>query len=133
MKEVEQYTHSIPYDIVNNPDNILMAFQDLKPEKFGGLSNAKTLELQPGQASFHSGKIVHGSGPNTSSNRRAGFSIQIIPTHVELEPYKYETLDSKNNVQSDWRDPIVIQGVDALAEKRPNGPFKSKPDFLYPQ
>ncbi|NBY54034.1 MAG: phytanoyl-CoA dioxygenase [Betaproteobacteria bacterium] len=38
--------------------------------------------LKPGQASLHHVLIFHGSEPNTSDNRRVGFAIRYIPTHV---------------------------------------------------
>lgn len=38
--------------------------------------------LAPGQASFHHGKLLHGSGPNRSDERRVGFAINYISTSV---------------------------------------------------
>lgn len=38
--------------------------------------------LAPGQASFHHGKLLHGSGPNRSDGRRVGFAINYISTRV---------------------------------------------------
>ena len=40
------------------------------------------LELAPGEMSLHHVRLVHGSGPNRSRDRRIGFSIRYIPTHV---------------------------------------------------
>ena len=40
------------------------------------------VELAPGQASFHHGKLLHGSGPNRSDERRIGFAINYISTGV---------------------------------------------------
>ena len=39
-------------------------------------------ELQPGQASFHHGKLLHASAPNHSDERRIGFAINYIAPHV---------------------------------------------------
>lgn len=39
-------------------------------------------ELDPGQASFHHGKLLHASGPNRSDERRIGFAINYIAPHV---------------------------------------------------
>lgn len=39
-------------------------------------SQAVDLILKPGQMSVHHGEIVHGSQPNTSSERRVGFALQ---------------------------------------------------------
>jgi hypothetical protein len=38
--------------------------------------------LEPGQASFHHGKLLHASGPNRSDERRIGFAINYISTSV---------------------------------------------------
>ena len=38
--------------------------------------------LQPGEASLHHVRLIHGSGPNRSDDRRIGFAIRYIPTHV---------------------------------------------------
>jgi ectoine hydroxylase-related dioxygenase (phytanoyl-CoA dioxygenase family) len=38
--------------------------------------------LQPGEVSLHHIKLVHGSEPNRSADRRIGFAIRYIPTHV---------------------------------------------------
>ncbi|KNG94039.1 phytanoyl-CoA dioxygenase family protein [Pseudaestuariivita atlantica] len=36
------------------------------------------IELQPGEMSLHHGLTIHGSGPNTSADRRIGFVIRYI-------------------------------------------------------
>lgn len=41
------------------------------------------IELTPGQASFHHGKLLHASTPNRSDGRRIGYAIQFIAPHVE--------------------------------------------------
>lgn len=38
--------------------------------------------LQPGEASIHHVRLVHGSGPNVSRDRRIGFVVRYLPTHV---------------------------------------------------
>ncbi len=38
--------------------------------------------LEPGQASFHHGKLLHASAPNRSNERRIGFAINYIAPHV---------------------------------------------------
>jgi ectoine hydroxylase-related dioxygenase (phytanoyl-CoA dioxygenase family) len=39
--------------------------------------------LKPGQASLHHVLLAHGSAPNKSTDRRIGFAIRYIPTHVK--------------------------------------------------
>jgi ectoine hydroxylase-related dioxygenase (phytanoyl-CoA dioxygenase family) len=41
-----------------------------------------TIELRPGEISLHHVRIVHGSPPNPSGDRRIGYAIRYIPTYV---------------------------------------------------
>jgi hypothetical protein len=43
---------------------------------------AVTIVLEPGEMSLHHVRLVHGSPPNTSPDRRIGFAIRYVPTHV---------------------------------------------------
>jgi len=43
---------------------------------------AVTIELKPGEMSLHHVRLVHGSPPNPSNDRRIGFAIRYIPTSV---------------------------------------------------
>ena len=45
-------------------------------------ARAVTIELQPGEMSLHHVRLVHGSPPNTSQERRIGFAIRYIPASV---------------------------------------------------
>ncbi|MGE0800627.1 MAG: phytanoyl-CoA dioxygenase family protein [Lautropia sp.] len=45
-------------------------------------SRAVRLDLQPGEMSLHHVRLVHGSPPNPSNERRIGFAIRYIPTSV---------------------------------------------------
>src|SRR6195256_4698471 len=46
-------------------------------------SRAVTIELAPGEMSLHHVRLVHGSPPNPSNDRRIGFAIRYIPTSVK--------------------------------------------------
>jgi non-heme Fe2+,alpha-ketoglutarate-dependent halogenase len=46
-------------------------------------SKGVAVELAPGQASLHHVLLAHGSAPNKSADRRIGFAIRYIPTHVK--------------------------------------------------
>ena len=65
--------------------------------------------LEPGEASLHHVRLIHGSGPNNADDRRIGFAIRYIPTHV------------KNVVGRDYA--ALVRGVDEYghfdAERRP--------------
>jgi len=43
------------------------------------------VELAPGQASFHHGKLLHASPPNRSKRRRIGLAMQFIAPHVRQQ------------------------------------------------
>jgi non-heme Fe2+,alpha-ketoglutarate-dependent halogenase len=45
-------------------------------------SKAVTITLGPGEMSLHHVRLVHGSPPNTSADRRIGFAIRYVPTSV---------------------------------------------------
>jgi chlorinating enzyme len=45
-------------------------------------SKAVTIELGPGEMSLHHVRLVHGSPPNPSADRRIGFAIRYIPTSL---------------------------------------------------
>lgn len=45
-------------------------------------SKAKTIALELGEMSLHHVRLVHGSPANTSNDRRIGFAVRYVPTHV---------------------------------------------------
>lgn len=45
-------------------------------------SKAVIVELEPGEISLHHVRLVHGSPPNTSDDRRIGFAARYVPTYV---------------------------------------------------
>jgi len=45
-------------------------------------SKAVRLDLEPGEISLHHVRLVHGSPPDTSDDRRIGFAIRYIPTYL---------------------------------------------------
>lgn len=56
-------------------------------------TKAVTLALKPGEVSLHHVRLVHGSPPNPSGDRRIGFAIRYIPTHLrQLEGEDSATL-----------------------------------------
>jgi non-haem Fe2+, alpha-ketoglutarate-dependent halogenase len=57
------------------------------------------IELEPGEISLHHVRLVHGSAPNPSDDRRIGYAIRYIPTDVEQIADK-----------SDWA--TLVRGTD---------------------
>jgi ectoine hydroxylase-related dioxygenase (phytanoyl-CoA dioxygenase family) len=46
---------------------------------------AVPIELQPGYASMHDGKLQHGSPANTSDIRRCGYTMRYMPSYVKMD------------------------------------------------
>lgn len=73
-------TDQIPHRDTFAKDNLLTRGQEVAVEV--DESQAKVVELQPGEISLHHVRLVHGSPPNPSPDRRIGFAIRYIPTSV---------------------------------------------------
>lgn len=70
----------LPHVDTFHDDNLLSRGQELAvrvPEAEGVL-----VPLQAGEISLHHVKLVHGSGPNSSGDRRIGLAIRYIAPHV---------------------------------------------------
>ncbi|MBV9018089.1 MAG: phytanoyl-CoA dioxygenase family protein, partial [Alphaproteobacteria bacterium] len=77
--------------------NLLTRGQEIAVEVDEG--KAAPLNLRPGEMSLHHVRVVHGSAPNPSSDRRIGFAIRYIPTHIR----QLEGDDSATLVRGDDR------------------------------
>ena len=70
----------VPHRDTFRPENLLSRGQevmvDVDPDK------AVTLELKAGEMSLHHVRMIHGSDPNPSDQRRIGFAIRYLPTYV---------------------------------------------------
>ncbi len=60
--------------------NLLTRGQEVAVEVDEG--QAVRLDLRPGEMSLHHVRLVHGSPPNTSEDRRIGYAIRYMPTTV---------------------------------------------------
>jgi non-heme Fe2+,alpha-ketoglutarate-dependent halogenase len=81
--EVIPGTHmmdQIPHRDTFDKNNLLTRGQEVAVEV--DQSKAVRLDLRPGEISLHHVRIVHGSPPNPSNDRRIGFAIRYIPTDV---------------------------------------------------
>ena len=74
--QARQVAHRDTFD----PDNLLTRGQEVAVRVHE--ADAVLVELAPGQASLHHVMLVHGSAPNRSADRRIGFAIRYIPTHI---------------------------------------------------
>ena len=73
-------TDVAPHRDTFNKDNLLTRGQEVAVEV--DEKKAVDLIMAPGEASLHHVRLVHGSEPNTSKDRRIGFAIRYIPTYV---------------------------------------------------
>lgn len=70
----------IPHRDTFDKDNLLTRGQEVMVEV--DAAKAVTITLEPGEMSLHHVRLVHGSPPNPSADRRIGLAIRYIPTHV---------------------------------------------------
>ncbi len=73
-------SEQIPHRDTFAKNNLLTRGQEVAVEV--DESQAVTIELAPGEMSLHHVRLVHGSPPNPSNDRRIGFAIRYIPTTV---------------------------------------------------
>ena len=71
----------IPHRDTFAADNLLTRGQEVAVEV--DTSKAVPVVLEPGEISLHHVRLVHGSPPNPSGERRIGFAIRYIPTSVK--------------------------------------------------
>jgi hypothetical protein len=70
----------IPHRDTFAKDNLLTRGQEVAVDVDGAM--AVTIALAAGEMSLHHVRLVHGSPPNPSADRRIGLAIRYIPTHV---------------------------------------------------
>ena len=69
------------HEVVPNTENILLSGQEVAIDPHER-DNLVHVELDPGEASIHHSKVLHGSNPNKSDRPRVGLSIQYISANV---------------------------------------------------
>jgi chlorinating enzyme len=70
----------IPHRDTFRPENLLSRGQEIEVDV--DERQAVMLELEAGEMSLHHVRLIHGSDPNPSDQRRIGFAIRYIPTTV---------------------------------------------------
>ena len=84
-------------------------------------SHAVEVVLRPGQMSLHHGLVLHASYPNVSSDRRIGYSMNMMPPHVR-------------QVKAPEDSAMLLRGADGFGhfrlERRPSADF-SEADSAY--
>jgi len=106
------HTVQLPHHDTFAEQNILSRGQEVTVEV--DEREAVDIVLAPGQMSLHHGRVVHGSAPNRSGDRRIGFNIQYLPTHVRQVVGKRDSA-------------TLVRGVDRYGhfeeERRPSADF----------
>jgi non-heme Fe2+,alpha-ketoglutarate-dependent halogenase len=82
----------IPHRDTFRSDNLLSRGQEVMVDV--DERQAKTLTLAAGEMSLHHVRLIHGSEPNPSGQRRIGFAIRYLPTYVRqvAGPHDWATL-----------------------------------------
>lgn len=70
----------VPHNDTYRPENLLSRGQEIMVNVDD--SQAVMMELAAGEMSLHHVRLIHGSDPNPSDQRRIGYAIRYIPTHV---------------------------------------------------
>lgn len=106
-------------------DNLLSRGQTLKEVDE---ARAVNILLKPGEISFHSEMVVHGSSANNSDDRRIGFSIHYIAPQVRQTQFENATASLVRGVdthghwlpepipQEEW-DPVCVAAMDQAWEQ----------------
>jgi ectoine hydroxylase-related dioxygenase (phytanoyl-CoA dioxygenase family) len=79
VMKVQPGSHTTILEQVNTyaKDNLLTRGQEIPSEHLNP-ENHVYMELEPGEASLHHFKLVHGSDANTTDDRRIGFAIRYV-------------------------------------------------------
>jgi non-haem Fe2+, alpha-ketoglutarate-dependent halogenase len=70
----------LPHNDTFAPNNLLTRGQEIMVDV--NPSEAVHISMRAGEASLHHVRLVHGSPPNRSNDRRIGFAIRYVPTYV---------------------------------------------------
>ena len=73
----------LPHADTFDDNNLLSRGQEIQVDV--AEEDKVSVELQPGQMSLHHGLMIHGSGPNSSDDRRIGAVIRYVTPDVALE------------------------------------------------
>jgi non-heme Fe2+,alpha-ketoglutarate-dependent halogenase len=82
----------VPHRDTFHAENLLSRGQEVMVDVDD--AQADTLVLKAGEMSLHHVRLIHGSEPNPSDQRRIGFAIRYLPTYVRQEagPHDWATL-----------------------------------------
>lgn len=99
----------LSHDETYHADNMLTRGQELKIEV--SEREVASMALEPGQMSMHNVRLAHGSGPNTTDDRRIGLSLQYIPTRTKQRLESLRDLIEVYDTQIDALDATIARRV----------------------
>src|ERR1700722_12004433 len=109
--KLEQVAHRDTF----RPENLLSRGQEIMVDV--DERQAAMLELSAGEMSLHHVRLIHGSDPNPSPQRRIGFAIRYIPTYVR-------------QVAGSHDHATLVRGIDAYShfepEERPDADMSDR-------
>jgi len=116
----------LPHVDTFHRDNLLSRGQEIAVEV--DRAKAVYVTLEPGEMSLHHIKLVHGSDPNRSGDRRIGLAIRYIPTYVRQTKVRdsamlvrgvdrFGNFDSEPRPQRDLDDAARAAHVDAVGRQ----------------
>jgi ectoine hydroxylase-related dioxygenase (phytanoyl-CoA dioxygenase family) len=116
----------LPHVDTFHKDNLLSRGQEIAVEV--DKSKAVGIALQPGEMSLHHIKLVHGSEPNHTNDRRIGLAIRYIPTYVRQTKVrdsailvrgmdKERNFDPEPRPQHDLDDAALAAHADAVGRQ----------------
>ncbi len=73
----------LPHEDTYHPDNLLSRGQEVRVDV--APEDRVPIEIHPGQMSLHHGLTIHGSGPNTSNDRRIALVVRYCTPDVAQE------------------------------------------------
>ncbi|QUT06697.1 phytanoyl-CoA dioxygenase family protein [Sphingobium phenoxybenzoativorans] len=97
--------------------NLLSRGQEITVEV--DADRAVMMPLEPGQFSVHDARLVHGSDPNMSGDRRIGYVVRYIPTYMK------QTLGERDTA-------LLVRGVDEYGhfEHEPSPAMELDPETV---
>jgi non-haem Fe2+, alpha-ketoglutarate-dependent halogenase len=92
----------LPHGTAERAGNLLSVNQSIEASRINE-DNAADVILEPGEMSLHDGLLVHGSNPNKSNRRRAGFTVRFTSPDVRLV--------GNDRQKHAWK-PMLVRGTD---------------------
>lgn len=116
VMKVEPGTHHQQLQQVNTyaKDNLLSRGQEIPASNLDP-SKHVYMELEPGQMSLHHFRLVHGSDPNTSDDRRIGFAIRYVAANAKKIGSQESALLVKGENKGGF---ILEQRIGKMTEKQ---------------